>query len=442
MTTTALWAAGAVLMVTVRSSAGQTALRGGEEAQAVHDLTLERAPYVTTGQAEARKLGGRHWSFGSSYQWYPSEDDDNEDADSGALEEEEAMYEDMGCFDFPRRGVPLYALLDSEAMSTTMCFEHCVYHGAAFMATQWGRLCWCGRGEELDYYIGAGEGLCNMSCTGDEAETCGGPRAFDLYRVAEVYTGPTPISPEESTPSPVMPQPVPSPTPEPITPDETPSTPRPTPSPVTPETPRPTPSPVRPETPRPTPSPVTPETPRPTPSPVPETPRPITEPEPAPLPSGGPDGELGKLLELHNAVRCMHGASPLTWSSSIAAFAKAYADKTPCGSMVHNQNRNGYGENISICWGRTNCFDAARTMVGFYDEEVNNGPVTGWGGHATQILWKDSKEVGCGLASCETGGTPYEFLVCNYDPPGNYNNNYEEEVEAASKSAQECGYST
>lgn len=41
MTTTALWAAGAVLMVTVRSSAGQTALRGGEEAQAVHDLTLE-----------------------------------------------------------------------------------------------------------------------------------------------------------------------------------------------------------------------------------------------------------------------------------------------------------------------------------------------------------------------------------------------------------------
>lgn len=44
---------------------------------------------------------------------------------------------------------------------------------------------------------------------------------------------------------------------------------------------------------------------------------------------------------------------------------QAYADKTPCGSMVHNQNRNGYGENISICWGRTNCFDAARTMVGF-----------------------------------------------------------------------------
>ncbi|CAN0278126.1 unnamed protein product, partial [Ectocarpus sp. 4 AP-2014] len=38
-------------------------------------------------------------------------------------------------------------------------------------------------------------------------------------------------------------------------------------------------------------------------------------------------------------------------------------------------------------------------------------------GHATQILWKATEQVGCVVARCPNGGTPYTFLVCQYDPP-------------------------
>ncbi|CAN0348440.1 unnamed protein product, partial [Ectocarpus sp. 8 AP-2014] len=50
------------------------------------------------------------------------------------------------------------------------------------------------------------------------------------------------------------------------------------------------------------------------------------------------------------------------------------------------------------------------------DNEVQVDQVTAYGGHATQILWKSTKNVGCVLAGCTNGGTPYTFLVCQYDP--------------------------
>ncbi|CAN0524200.1 unnamed protein product [Scytosiphon promiscuus] len=58
-------------------------------------------------------------------------------------------------------------------------------------------------------------------------------------------------------------------------------------------------------------------------------------------------------------------------------------------------------------------------MQGWYIEEINDGPVTTWQGHATQILWKSSKELGCGIAQCDSLYT-YEVLVCQFNPAGNY----------------------
>ena len=50
-------------------------------------------------------------------------------------------------------------------------------------------------------------------------------------------------------------------------------------------------------------------------------------------------------------------------------------------------------------------------------------------GHFTQIVWKNTKEVGCATVKCDSlansGGSvrPY-FTVCNYSPPGNYGGQY------------------
>ena len=37
-------------------------------------------------------------------------------------------------------------------------------------------------------------------------------------------------------------------------------------------------------------------------------------------------------------------------------------------------------------------------------------------GHYTQLIWRDTTEVGCGLATANG----YDVLVCRYTPPGNY----------------------
>lgn len=60
-----------------------------------------------------------------------------------------------------------------------------------------------------------------------------------------------------------------------------------------------------------------------------------------------------------------------------------------------------------------------------YGSEPNMAQFEQWG-HFSQIVWKDTKTVGCATVHCpnglaNTGSTvsPY-FTVCNYGPPGNY----------------------
>ncbi|MQL74780.1 hypothetical protein Taro_007146 [Colocasia esculenta] len=36
--------------------------------------------------------------------------------------------------------------------------------------------------------------------------------------------------------------------------------------------------------------------------------------------------------------------------------------------------------------------------------------------HYTQVVWADTKRVGCGHAKCDNG---VDIVVCNYDPSGN-----------------------
>jgi len=51
------------------------------------------------------------------------------------------------------------------------------------------------------------------------------------------------------------------------------------------------------------------------------------------------------------------------------------------------------------------------------DYDYASGRCSGVCGHYTQVVWRDSTELGCGAATCENG---MELWVCNYNPPGNY----------------------
>lgn len=52
-------------------------------------------------------------------------------------------------------------------------------------------------------------------------------------------------------------------------------------------------------------------------------------------------------------------------------------------------------------------------------------PKTTATGHFTQVVWKDSKHLGVGIATNSKGQA---FVVCNYDPPGNFVGKFAESV--------------
>ena len=50
------------------------------------------------------------------------------------------------------------------------CHVHCNVRGAFYMATQYGRECWCSREQDLDY-ASVDVGVCDMECSGDHVST-------------------------------------------------------------------------------------------------------------------------------------------------------------------------------------------------------------------------------------------------------------------------------
>ena len=134
------------------------------------------------------------------------------------------------------------------------------------------------------------------------------------------------------------------------------------------------------------------------------------------------------VLNHHNKVRQEVGVPPLTWSTQLAAYAQAWADYLANSNncqMRHRTNPGeegkGYGENLF--WGSSSTFyqplDASTSWYGekklYRYQALNNN---NWykAGHYTQMVWRDTKQVGVGVAVCPNGGL---MVVANYYPAGN-----------------------
>lgn len=51
-------------------------------------------------------------------------------------------------------------------------------------------------------------------------------------------------------------------------------------------------------------------------------------------------------------------------------------------------------------------------------------------GHFTQVVWKNTKTVGCGWKKCNGGQGKANgfYIVCKYDPAGNYQGQFPQNV--------------
>ena len=157
---------------------------------------------------------------------------------------------------------------------------------------------------------------------------------------------------------------------------------------------------------------------------------------PPPVTSGLPPAEWADMLKAHNDARAGHCAAPLTWNAQLAAEAQAYADQ--CNLTQHGSS----GENLADFTAHDDkgnpILPAASNAQAFQKAwycELNNyvfaAPVFTPGftqncappvnGHFTQVVWKDTRQLGCGKATCTIGGVKGTHWVCRYLPAGNVN---------------------
>ena len=124
-----------------------------------------------------------------------------------------------------------------------------------------------------------------------------------------------------------------------------------------------------------------------------------------------------QMLEAHNRVRRSHGLEPLAWSESLARTAKSWADRLASEGRLYHHSNPRYGENLYlISGGEASAADVVASWNSeAKDYDYRSNTCRSRCGHYTQIVWRDSKELGCGVG--QSGKV--QVWVCEYTPPGN-----------------------
>ena len=165
---------------------------------------------------------------------------------------------------------------------------------------------------------------------------------------------------------------------------------------------------------------------------------------PPSLPSNEPewtesDTFTSAVLDAHNMYRSDHDASDLRWNDTLADSSESYLDSdgsgsTSCPDFEHSDEAGSvYGENLAL--GHMNATQAVeawgdeRDMYDFddggFDEET---------GHFTAMVWQNTTDVGCARKFCDVDGWEHRswYLVCHYWPPGNVQDQFEDQVRVGS----------
>ncbi|GAB6183524.1 CAP domain-containing protein [Thermodesulfovibrio hydrogeniphilus] len=128
--------------------------------------------------------------------------------------------------------------------------------------------------------------------------------------------------------------------------------------------------------------------------------------------------EKEELLIEHNKWRRYVSVPDLRWSEELASIAHDWADKLSVRCQMYHSSNN-LGENIF--W--ANYPAKPKDVVDYWAKErfdydyINNSCRAGKRcGHYTQMVWRETREVGCGRAKCRDGSY---IWVCNYKPTGN-----------------------
>ncbi|KAF9874928.1 extracellular scp domain protein [Colletotrichum karsti] len=147
-------------------------------------------------------------------------------------------------------------------------------------------------------------------------------------------------------------------------------------------------------------------------------PRPTAEPE-----WNSDDTFTSAVLNSTNHYREQHNASDVSWNDTLADFANDYLDGM--GDCDWEHSGGPYGENLAKGYAdvtlSVEAWGEERDDYDFDDAEFSEET-----GHFTQLVWKNTTDVGCGRKLC---GDNAWYLVCEYWPRGNVVGQFEEAVQ-------------
>ena len=137
------------------------------------------------------------------------------------------------------------------------------------------------------------------------------------------------------------------------------------------------------------------------------------------------------ILTRHNYYRAQHQVGKLSRLSDLESIAQSWAENNAQkGDLIHSSNKyngNYIGENLLFGYkGDKFAVDLVDVWYNEYPNYDFNNP--GWtysAGHFTQVVWKGSTYIGCGV-KCKSDNSCY--VCCNYYPAGNYINDFENNV--------------
>lgn len=131
-------------------------------------------------------------------------------------------------------------------------------------------------------------------------------------------------------------------------------------------------------------------------------------------------------LAEHNAERAEFGTAPLRWNADLARDAQTWANRLARENRLRHSPRGmrqNVGENLWM--GTAGRYHPREMTDGFAEEKQHFRAGTfphvsrtgNWAdvGHYTQLVWAETREVGCASAR----GKHFDVLVCRYWPAGN-----------------------